>query len=56
MELVVNKDNIRIDTYLSLETDYSRSKVSKLIRYLLVIKLKLMMLLFLKILLKKILI
>ena len=32
MELVVNKDNIRIDTYLSLETDYSRSKVSKLIK------------------------
>ncbi len=32
MELVANKDNIRIDMYLSSETDYSRSKVSKLIK------------------------
>jgi 23S rRNA pseudouridine1911/1915/1917 synthase len=31
MEIVVNENNIRIDKYLSLNTDYSRSSISKLI-------------------------
>ena len=32
MKLVVNENNIRIDAYLSNVTDYSRSKISKMIK------------------------
>lgn len=32
MDLVVNKDGIRLDTYISSETDISRSKIQKLIK------------------------
>ena len=32
MELEVTKDGIRIDQYLALELDFSRSKIQKLIK------------------------
>ena len=32
MEIIVDKNDVRIDSYLSELTDYSRSKIEKLIK------------------------
>ena len=32
MQIISDKSNIRLDTYLSEETEYTRSKIQKLIK------------------------